>query len=93
MREVAWPVVLHGPPCPGLLLGPSGPRTTAGDPARTDVLRFGVIALGHLVGRRLPIARPGWATAAGVAVVMVLLQALGLIPVLGDLLAIGLSQR
>lgn len=51
---------------------------------------YGVVALGGVVARYLPIEPPGWAVAAGVVIVMVLFQILGLIPLLGDLILGGL---
>lgn len=51
---------------------------------------YGVVALGYLVGRRLETPRVGLATALGVAIVVVLLEASSAVPVVGDLLAIGL---
>lgn len=51
---------------------------------------YGIVALGHLAGRYLPISRAAPATAAGVVAVMVLLWLLGTIPVVGDLLVLGL---
>lgn len=50
---------------------------------------YGVVALGFLAGRRLPTERVGAATAAGVVAVLVGLQGLGAVPVVGDLLVIG----
>ena len=54
------------------------------------VVGYGVVALGAVVAERLPIQHPGLATAAGVAVVMALLQVLGAIPVLGSMAVGGL---
>ncbi len=49
----------------------------------------GAIALGHVVGARLPVVDPGWATPLGVIVVVAILQVLSIIPVVGDLLGLG----
>lgn len=53
-------------------------------------ISYGIIALGYLVGQRLDIPRVGLATGLGVVAVMVLLQGIGVIPILGDLIAGGL---
>lgn len=56
-------------------------------------IAYGVIALGHLVGQylgeRLAVRRRGAATGAGVVAVAVLLELLGFVPVVGDLVGIG----
>jgi cytoskeletal protein CcmA (bactofilin family) len=54
-------------------------------------LAYGIIALGHRLGQRLPIAHAGAAAAAGTVGVMALLTAVGRIPVLGDVLVAGVS--
>ena len=64
------------------------PVSLLGIAAGLVVVGFGVVALGALVGERLPIQRPGPATAAGVAGVMVLFELLDVVPLLGSL-AIG----
>lgn len=51
---------------------------------------YGVIALGYLAGQQLETQRVGLATAAGIVGVMVLLELLGFVPVLGDLVGLGL---
>lgn len=50
---------------------------------------FGLIALGSAVGGRLPIQRDATATAVGVAVVVLSLPLIGLIPVVGDWIALS----
>ena len=62
------------------------PVTILGLAAGVVVGALGVIAWGHRVGRRLPLQRPGTATAAGVAAVTVMLHLVGQIPVVGDLI-------
>jgi hypothetical protein len=49
----------------------------------------GVVGAGELVGRRLPLHGRVRATAAGVVVVVVVVRALGLVPLVGDLLALA----
>ncbi|QLG50615.1 polymer-forming cytoskeletal protein [Natrinema halophilum] len=51
---------------------------------------YGIIALGYLAGQQLNTPRVGLATGFGVVVVMVVLQVIGAIPILGDLIAGGL---
>lgn len=53
-------------------------------------IAYGVISLGYLVGQRLDTPRTGLATAAGVVVVVVLLEVLTVVPLVGDLLSMGL---
>lgn len=50
------------------------------------MLAYGLIALGHLVGRRFPATRTGLASGLGIVAVMVALQLVGIIPILGDLI-------
>ncbi|HSJ28828.1 MAG TPA: hypothetical protein VLB67_11500 [Acidimicrobiia bacterium] len=52
-------------------------------------LGYGVVAVGRLVGSRLPVGHEGAATALGVVVAVTGLQLLGMIPVVGDLLVAG----
>lgn len=57
---------------------------------------YGTVALGALVGRRLPVARPGLAAALGTAGVLVGLDLLGRLPLLGAIaqfavLAVGIG--
>jgi len=66
------------------------PVALLGLAAGLAAIGYGIVALGHLAGRHLPIGRAAPATAAGVVVVMVLLQVLGAIPIVGDLLVITL---
>jgi hypothetical protein len=54
------------------------------------MLGYGVVALGSLVAQRLPITRPGLATAAGVTVVMAAFQLLGAVPLIGNAAVGGL---
>lgn len=51
---------------------------------------YGVIVLGYLAGRRLPIRRAGLATAIGVTAAMVMLELARVIPVVGNLAVLGL---
>jgi len=51
---------------------------------------YGIIALGYLAGQQLNIPRVGLSTGLGVVGIMVLLQVIGVIPILGDLIAGGL---
>jgi hypothetical protein len=53
------------------------------------VTGYGIVAWGTLVAPRIPTTRGGLAAGAGVAVVMVALELAGGVPVLGDLLVIG----
>lgn len=50
---------------------------------------YGVIALGHLIGSRLPIERRELATATGVGATVVALRLADLVPFVGSLAAIG----
>lgn len=54
------------------------------------MIAYGIIALGYLVGQQLNTSRVGLATGLGVVAVMVLLQVIGVIPILGDLIGGGL---
>jgi hypothetical protein len=54
------------------------------------VIAYGIIALGYLAGKQLNTSRVGLATGLGVVGVMVLLQVIGVIPILGDLIGGGL---
>ena len=65
------------------------PVALMGMVGRLLMLGYGIVVLGYLVGRRVPSWRPGPATALGIVVVMVSLQLLGNIPVVGDLVIIG----
>lgn len=53
-------------------------------------ISYGIIALGYLAGQHLNTPRVGLATGFGVVAIMVLLQVVGVIPILGDLIAGGL---
>lgn len=50
---------------------------------------YGVIALGHVVGARLPVGDPRWATALGVVVVVTAMQAVAVVPFVGGFLALA----
>lgn len=65
------------------------PVTVLGLAAGAALVAYGVIGLGGLVGRLLPVRRAPRATAAGVVLVVVGLRALELLPVVGDLMAIA----
>jgi hypothetical protein len=52
-------------------------------------LIYGLVAWGHLIGSRLPIRRRRRATAIGAALVVGGLQLAGLIPLVGDLIVLG----
>lgn len=64
------------------------PISLLGFAAGLVTLGYGVLALGAVVSRRLPIARAPAASAAGVATVMLAIQLLGAVPVIGNL-AVG----
>jgi hypothetical protein len=53
------------------------------------VLAFGTLGVGHAVGRRITGAPPQVATAIGVVATVVALQLVGLVPVVGGLLALA----
>lgn len=65
------------------------PVTVLGLLVGAGLVAYGVVGAGDLVGRRLPLAGRGRSTAAGVVVVVVGLRLLELVPVVGDLLALG----
>jgi hypothetical protein len=52
-------------------------------------LGYGVIGWGHLIGKRLPIRHDRLATAVGVVLVVIGIQLAGSIPLVGDLIVIG----
>lgn len=54
------------------------------------VIAYGIIALGYLIGQQIDTSRSGLATALGIVAVMMFLQVIGILPVLGDIIAIGL---
>lgn len=54
------------------------------------VVAYAVIALGHAVAARLPRVDPRWSTALGVVVVMMAIQVVGVVPVVGDLVALAI---
>ena len=66
------------------------PVSLIGLAAGLVMIGYGVVALGGVVARRLPIQRPGWAAAVGVVAVMALLQLLPVIPVVGNVAVGGL---
>jgi hypothetical protein len=53
-------------------------------------IAYGIIALGYLVGQQLDTPRVELATALGVIAIMAFLQVIGVVPILGDLIAAGL---
>lgn len=52
-------------------------------------LAYGIIAWGYLIGTRLPVHRSGLATALGVGMAMVILQAAAVVPLLGTVVVLG----
>lgn len=52
-------------------------------------IAYGVLAWGYLIGEQLETDRADIATAVGVVAVMILLQVLGFVPLIGELIAIG----
>lgn len=66
------------------------PVTVVGLVGGLFTIAYGVIAWGYRVGSRLSTSRIGLATAMGVIAVMAILQVVTLVPIVGDLLAIGL---
>lgn len=52
-------------------------------------IAYGIIAWGYLVGERLGTARVDIATGVGVVAVMVFLHVVGFVPVIGELIAVG----
>jgi hypothetical protein len=53
------------------------------------VLGYGLIAVGHLVGARLPIHRPARATSVGVILALIGFRLAGSVPLVGDLVVGG----
>ncbi len=53
-------------------------------------IAYGIIALGYLAGQHLHTPRVGLATGLGVVGIVALVQVIGVIPILGDLIAGGL---
>lgn len=51
---------------------------------------YGILAWGYLVGTQLRISRVDIATSAGVVAVMVFLHGIGFVPVIGELVTIGI---
>lgn len=66
------------------------PVVAIGVVASIAVLAYGIIALGRAVAARIPIVDDRWATAAGIVVVMAGLQVLGVVPLVGDLVALAI---
>lgn len=50
---------------------------------------YGLIAIGHLIGVRIPTRRPAFGTGLGVALSIIGLRLTGSIPVIGDLVVVG----
>lgn len=65
------------------------PVTFLGLAIGVALVSCGVIGVGGLVGRLLPVKRAALGTAVGVGGVVVGLRVLQLVPVVGDLLALG----
>lgn len=65
------------------------PVTVLGLAAGVALVAYGVIGVGGLVGRLLPVERAAPATAAGVVLVVVGLRVLELVPVVGDLMGLA----
>jgi hypothetical protein len=65
------------------------PVTVLGLGVGVVLLLGGVLAVGGLVGRLLPVRSPSVATATGVGAVVVGLRLLELVPVVGDLVVLG----
>lgn len=65
------------------------PVSVLGLLAQFAAVLYGYAAFGHLVGRRLPLERPGAATVAGVGVVLVALELVGRVPYLGAVVQFG----
>lgn len=53
-------------------------------------IAYGVLAWGYLLGAQLETDRADFATAVGVVAVMIVLQVLGFVPLIGELVAIGI---
>lgn len=67
------------------------PLSILGALAGVVAVAYGYLGLGHLAGRRLPVARRDVATGAGTLGVGVLLDALPVVPVVGGLVALAVS--
>jgi hypothetical protein len=52
-------------------------------------IAYGVVSLGYPVRRRLDTPRTGLSTAVGVMAVVALLQILGMVPFVGDIIAVA----
>ncbi|GAB7094484.1 hypothetical protein JCM30237_16370 [Halolamina litorea] len=66
------------------------PLSIAGLLALGVVVLYGQVVFGHLLGRRLPIDRPGAATAAGVGLFLLAVELLGAVPYAGALAQLAL---
>lgn len=65
------------------------PVAIAGGVIGLVTVAYGVIGWGHLLGRWLSQLSKSWATALGVTAFIVLVELVGLIPLVGDLVVIG----
>ncbi len=65
------------------------PLTLIGMVVGVLTLCYAVIAWGHLIGTRLNIRRHGLATGLGVIIVVAVLQLVGLVPLVGDVVVFG----
>lgn len=54
------------------------------------IVVYGQVAIGYLVGRRLPIGRGDLATVAGIGVLVLFLEVLGVLPVIGAVVQLAL---
>jgi hypothetical protein len=66
------------------------PVSLLGLAAGLVLLGYGIVALGAVVARRLPIRRPAAAAAGGVAIVMAAVHLVGAVPILGSVVVGGL---
>lgn len=66
------------------------PVTIVGLLGEVLIVLYGQVALGHLIGRRLPIARTDLATVAGVGTLLLVIEGLGFVPYLGALIQLSL---
>lgn len=65
------------------------PLTLIGIVVGVLTICYAVVAWGHLIGTRLPVRRRGTATGVGVIIVVALLQLVGLVPLVGDVVVFG----
>ena len=66
------------------------PLSIVGLAAEALVVLYGQVVFGYLVGRRLPVADAGLATALGVGLVLLGIELLGAVPLVGALLQLAL---